>query len=137
MSIVVDPNVKFNIEFHYNWERNEAGDVIGMHIIRSPEQINEETQEFKGVFKSPNYFEMAALREECTIINQVNEKSILVLKEFRIKALAQFCLEWNLADGQGQPLPIDERVISAMFEQFVVEAFDLWEKRVGIAEAMS
>jgi hypothetical protein len=77
---------------------------------------------------------MTFIREESSVINHINEKAILLLKEFRPRLICSFCYDWNLTDENGMPLPITREVISKMYESFVIKIIEEWKKATGSKE---
>jgi hypothetical protein len=130
--MLVNPDAHFEIMFKYSIVRNNKEEAIGITLL--PDDFEGKCEVFQGTFKAANYDQMSSIREDCTVINHKNEKSVLLMKQFRSKVLSAFCLSWNLLGPDGNPIPIQERAIMNMFEHFVAEIFDRWEKTIGSAE---
>ena len=130
--MLVNPNAHFQIVFKYAIVKNEKNEAIGITLLQ--DDFDGECEIFQGTFRPANYEEMLSIREDCTVINHRNEKSVLLMKQFRSKVISSFCLSWNLLGPDGNPVPIKEQVIMNMFEHFVAEIFDRWEKIIGSAE---
>lgn len=130
--MLVNPDAHFEIEFKYSIVKNERGEAIGITLL--PDEFTGECEIFRGTFRAANYDQMSSIREDCTVINHKNEKSVLLMKQFRSKVISSFCLSWNLLGPDKNPIPIQEKVIMNMFEHFVAEIFDRWERVIGSAE---
>jgi len=73
--MLVNPNAHFQIVFKYAIVKNEKNEAIGITLLQ--DDFDGECEIFQGTFRPANYEEMSSIREDCTVINHRNEKSVL------------------------------------------------------------
>jgi len=134
MGVLVDKSATFEVSFHYRLIKNEEGETVGVAFADDEGWGGGEYIEFKSLWVPATHEEMTFIREESSVINHINEKAILLLKEFRPRLICSFCREWNLTDDEGYPLPITREVIANMFELFVINIIEGWKKATGVPE---
>lgn len=124
MSVIVDRNATFKIEFKYIENKNSDGKVISIDIVDDVETANI----FSGDFINASFDMISEAKEEATVINHINEKSMLRYKIFVPVLLSMVCKSWNLTVENGNKIPIDKNVFSAMHSNFCEEIFKRWCK---------
>jgi len=134
MGVLVDKRATFEVSFFYNLVKNGDGKTVGIEILGDEDGAPEGCLQFKSLWVPATHEEMTFIREESSVINHVNEKAILLLKEFRPRLICSLCRGWNLTDDEGTPLPITREVISNMFESFVIKIIEEWKKSTGSKE---
>lgn len=134
MGVLVDKKATFEVSFHYRLISNEDGKTIGVAFADEEGWGGGDYLEFKSIWVPATHNEMTFIREESSVINHVNEKAVLLLKEFRPMLICSLCREWNLTDETGYPLPIVKEAIDNMFETFVIKIIEEWKKATGSPE---
>jgi len=124
MSVIVDRNATFKIEFQYIENKNPDGKIISIDIVDNVENASI----FSGDFVNVSFDMMSEAKEEATVINHINEKSMLRYKIFVPVLLSMVCRTWNLTIDNGNKMPIDKNVFSAMHFNFCEEIFKRWCK---------
>ena len=112
MSILVDPNARFKIEFYYE-EIYDNDKQIGILILNEFDNIKSDEElkilkskinyidwnhfyKFEGIFKVASHDEMSEIREDSSCLNHRNEKAMLRNILFRPKVVSRLCVDWNL-----------------------------------------
>ena len=151
MSILVDPNARFKIEFYYE-EIYDNDKQIGILILNEFDNIKSDEElkilkskinyidwnhfyKFEGIFKVASHDEMSEIREDSSCLNHRNEKAMLRNILFRPKVVSRLCVDWNLVHknsfGDEVKLPITEDVCRKMYEHILIEIINRWAQKIG------
>ncbi len=146
MSVLVNNQATFKISFYFREIKNKENETIGIGFPRveyRDDDFNitdfevhegedkEDYKNFTGIFIPGNFEQMSLIREEASVINHINEKSVLLLRIFCPKIIHHLCKEWNLVNDNGEPLRIHEECAKQMHEHFLSRIIEEWRTRVG------
>lgn len=130
MSVIVDNNATFKICFRYREVMGDDGNAVGVTIVPDEEFQDSDTV-FWAEFAPCSFDVMMEAKADATVINHINEKSLLQYRLFIPLILSRLCKSWSLVYPDGTQVPISPEVIGGMYDNFAEEIFTRWCRASG------